>query len=121
MNTEEAIKHLKNQGWVVHKIGKDYKAHRIGHKEWCPSNKWPLRYDHYKNTTYTARELIHLAKSQSAAPRSNTKVKENIKTFDKAIHRAAQRNLLNCKDLEKIDELTSPHEKIKAVNPWCWD
>mgnify|MGYP000558875488 CR=1 FL=1 len=121
MNTEEAIKHLKSLGWFIHEAEGKYSARRIGHKQYCPSNKWPLRYDHYRDSTYSARELIHLAKSQSAAPRSNTKVKENIKTFDKAVNRTAQRNLLNCKDFEKIDEVASPHEKIKAVDPWCWD
>ncbi len=79
MNVSEAISHLKRLGWHVSKEGENYRAHKIGHKKYCISPAWVVGPE-TDYTIYSPRELIHLANSQSAMPRSNTSIKKKSKS-----------------------------------------
>jgi hypothetical protein len=110
MNTQDAIRHLKNIGWFVEPIFPNrYNIRRIGQSDYP-----------WTDGDYSARELVKFAKCHSSENNQSSAMKKNIKKFDKSKARAKTRNLLSVKDEEKLDEF-GPNAKIKEENPWNWD
>jgi hypothetical protein len=112
MNTKEAIAHLKKQGWVVNKQPNGtFYAERIGYKLGSSYNYtmekdgWKLDCVPAKVDYITARELIHLAKSHSNLPRSNTVHNSILKgASERGSQRAKVRRILATHDEDRIDD-----------------
>lgn len=129
---QTSIDHLKRIGFAVFKHPqKDlWDIHRVGRKQYCPSpNHKPWRprgrsiYYNWDQEPfiYTNKGLIRFAREESSASRQNTTIKGRVKRFDKGKNRTAERNLINSRDLEVLEDQTSHRSPTKTEDVWCWD
>lgn len=118
LNTTEAIKILSREGYIVEKVGKKFRL------------KWPCSPDHPRmvwvgkklkdlnnNDLISGRELIKKARCYTSENNQTTKMKSNIKHFDKRVNRAKTRDLINSGDYDSIPL----NDKAAEENPWNWD
>lgn len=112
MNTEEAIKILRREGYTValeENLG-DKKVQRyiIDREFSCPNDKPFLM---------TARELIKWARCYTSENNHNSAIKRNIKEFDHIKDRRATKRAIK---EERWDDIPLKG-KVKEENPWNWD
>lgn len=103
MNTIEAIKILKRNGWKVVKLANGN------------FNTLHFNWSDYKE--YTPRKFIDLARCYTHDNKRSTVINQNTKHEHNGKNRAATRDALNVADYDAIP-LDDP---TKSGNRWNWD
>lgn len=103
MNTIEAIKILKRNGWKVVKLANGN------------FNTLHFNWSDYKE--YTPRKFIELARCYTHDNKRSTVINQNTKHEHNGKNRAATRDALNVADYDAIP-LDDP---TKSGNRWNWD
>lgn len=100
MNLKKALKILKEQGYKVEKIGKEYY----------------FGYDSIDDEPISPRELIHIAREYTSEGR-NTNVKKNVKHYR---HRKNRNSTREDIQKERFDNFSQGYLR-KDDDIWSWD
>jgi len=120
MNVLEAVKHLRKIGWHVVEVKGGWKAHRIGHKEYCPPpNCNPEWRTILADDVYTDRKLIKLASVYTSNNNQNTTYKRNIKKYSNGARRAKERRVLHSTNEDAVDTLSNSRGE-EEEDVWSW-
>lgn len=113
MNTEEAIKILRREGYTV--TPEENLGDKRGQPRYIVDREFNL--PNGKPFFYTARELIKWAKCYTSENNRTTAMKRNIKKYDRIKNRRATKKAIK---EERWDDIPL-NGKVKEEDSWNWD
>lgn len=117
MTTEEAIKHLYNQGIKVFKICKNkYSVAYLNGQPWENYyNRYSSRHRKDGLNEWSGREIIKLARAYTDSSQQ-TSMHKNVKKYSNDKDRTATRDAIKKEDFDKIPS----NRRTKEDDIWGW-